>query len=325
MRNKLVHPLWSHLPALAALVLLIVYVINTGPLPAEAPIHFDIGGKPDADGSPWMVLGLLTGLSIFFIVLSAFLDELWARQEKTKRFNWLSLFDDIIVGSMVSFGLGYAASLQGDPITFSFPWKTLLLVAGVTTLLAVILEALRPCRPTPNQPFLDEDAALKTELQKMLKGNSPFVYWDYQNPAYITLLTVSLPLVMFAAAVFVWYSQPWVTVLLTIVGIIMVAPYGGLRTLVNTREITVRFGIPGFRVLRLKTADIAAAELREFAPLRDFGGYGIRFNRDMKAYFMRGTRGVLLTAVGGKKYLIGSDQPERLLTVIEAIISGKSG
>ena len=42
----------------------------------------------------------------------------------------------------------------------------------------------------------------------------------------------------------------------------------------------------------------------------------------MTAYYLRGTRGVKLTVTGGKKYLIGSDNPEHLLTVLQ-VITGK--
>ncbi len=65
--------------------------------------------------------------------------------------------------------------------------------------------------------------------------------------------------------------------------------------------------------------DIAAVEIHEFSLLKDFGGYGIRFNREMKAYYLHGTRGVKITVNGGKKYLIGSDRPEQLSTVIRAV------
>lgn len=65
--------------------------------------------------------------------------------------------------------------------------------------------------------------------------------------------------------------------------------------------------------------DIATVEVHEFSPLKDFGGYGIRFNREMKAYYLHGTRGVKITVNGGKKYLIGSDRPEQLSTVIRAV------
>ena len=97
MTRRLIHPAWTHLPAIAAITIFIVYLIAALPLPAMVPLHFTFNGKPDSYGSPWSVFGLTIGLSVFFILLSAFLDELWARQEKAKTFNWLSLLDDIVV------------------------------------------------------------------------------------------------------------------------------------------------------------------------------------------------------------------------------------
>ena len=37
----------------------------------------------------------------------------------------------------------------------------------------------------------------------------------------------------------------------------------------------------------------------------------------MKGYFFRGNRGVLIETESGKKYLIGSDHPERLAAVLD--------
>jgi len=39
----------------------------------------------------------------------------------------------------------------------------------------------------------------------------------------------------------------------------------------------------------------------------------------MKAYFLKGDRGVKITTRAGKKYLIGSDHPERLAVVIGTV------
>jgi hypothetical protein len=75
----------------------------------------------------------------------------------------------------------------------------------------------------------------------------------------------------------------------------------------------------GIRVLHLKTSEITGAELYEFSPLKDFGGYGIRINREMTAYYLRGNRGVKITRTRGKAVLIGSDRPEALYTVIQSI------
>ncbi|MEJ2738980.1 MAG: DUF1648 domain-containing protein [Dehalococcoidia bacterium] len=319
MKMKLTHPLWTHIPAIAVLIALIIFIASAGNLPAEAPVHFSTGGIADSYGSPWLAFGIIIAMSVLYISLSVFLDELWARQEKGKTFNWLSLLDDVVVGTMAGTGFGYLAFLKSGTDTFSFPWYQLVLVGGITVILAVAAELLRPFSPHEKSLVMQDTGERDIDLAKLIKDNTKFVYWDSQNPMYITLLTTLLPLIMFIGAFLSWFSLPWVSIILLVVGILLILPYGGQRTLVTRNEINIRFGLLGFRVLRLKPRDISAIELHDFSPLKDFGGYGIRFNRDMKAYFQRGTRGVKLTMNDGKRYLIGSDHPDQLSTVIKAV------
>ncbi|MBN1366640.1 MAG: DUF1648 domain-containing protein [Dehalococcoidales bacterium] len=314
MRTRLLHPWWTHLPAIAALVVLIIYIAANSPFPNNVPVHFNYGGEVDKYGSPWLVFGLVIGLSVFFILLSSFLDELWARQEKKKTFNGLSLLDDVVVGVMVGTSLGVGSA--------AFPWNYLGLVCGSAVVLAIILEIIRPYHIYRDNMVEQEAEALKPEIVRRLKENVPFVFWDSQNPFYITLLSTLLPVVLLASAVVSWFSEPWASLVLVIVALLLVMPYGGLRVIVTKQNITIRFGILGFKVLRLATEEIAAVETHQFSPLRDFGGYGIRFNREMAAYYLRGTRGVKITTVRGKKYLIGSDNTERLAVVISAVTQG---
>ena len=319
MKIKLVHPLWTHLPATAALIILIVYIINAGPLPAEAPVHFGFSGDPNRYGSPWEVFGLTIGLSVFYILVSILLDELWARQEKTKSFNWLSLFDDFFVGLITGASFGYLSFLTSGTATFEFPWVFLLLFGGGATILAVFLDMVRPYRPYSAATVVRESPELKEEITKRVTDQSHFIYWDYQNPFYVSLITVVLPLVMLVAAVITWFSIPWASIVLLLVGIMLIIPHGGQRTMVTRHQVIIRWGILGIRVLRLNTADITAVALHEFAPLKDFGGYGIRINREMTAYYLRGNRGVKITRTRGRPVLIGSDRPEALYTVINGI------
>jgi hypothetical protein len=321
MKIKLIHPLWTHLPAVIALIIMVVYAFVPSLLPSNAPVHYGNNGIPNAYGSPWWALSMITGLSIFFILLSGFLDELWARQEKTKAFNWLSLMDDITVGAMAGINIGYFTVVRQEGSLFSFPWVLLGLMGGGATILGILLEMVRPYRPYPIKLVEVESQALKTEIDHRLKGDSPLVYWDYQNPPYISVLTIIIPLIMLGSGILTWFSQPALSILLFVVAILMVTPYGGLRVLVTRHDVTIRFGILGFRVLRLKMKDIVGIEKHEFAPIRDFGGYGIRFNREMKAYYMRGNSGVKITTSDGKKYLIGSDNVDRLATIISAVSS----
>ena len=104
-----------------------------GPLPESIPIHFGINGQPDNYGSPWFAFSLTAAISVLFISISIFLDELWARQETAKSFNWLSIFDDVVVGLMAGVNIGYINSTAGGSSVFTFPTGTVLLAVGGIT------------------------------------------------------------------------------------------------------------------------------------------------------------------------------------------------
>jgi hypothetical protein len=325
MKIKIIHPVWTHIPALAALIYFIVRLVLDRPLPARAAIHFNWQGQPDSYGSPWLGFGITIGLSVFFIVISTFLDEIWARQEKVKIFNWLSLFDDIVVGMLVGISLGNLAFITAGVDQFHLPWAYLGWTAGITTIMALAFEWLRPFRSNGQAvPDAQSLSTLEKDYARRVQEHKAFVYWESQNPVYVTLLTIVVPLIMLGVAVITWFSQPWAALVVLIAALGLVIPYGGLRTVITADDISVFFGLPGFRVLRLKVRDIASIELKEYAPLRDFGGYGIRFNGRITAYYMCGNRGVLLVMPGGKQVLLGSDHPEQLLAVIRAVSGRKN-
>ncbi len=319
MKTRLHNPLWTHLPALAVLIYFIVRLIGAGALPAEVPVHYNLNGVPNSYGSPWLSIGLTLGLSLLFIALSGVGDETWARHERKKTFNWMSLLDEIVVGFLVGINAGYLDSIQTNSGTFVFPAVYVAVLAGGAIILAVVLELNRPFHPSPGQLIVEDTTGLAAELAARLKDSRPFLYWESQNPFYFALLSIILPIVMLVGAILSWNSSPWTGLVLFVVGVPCFLFYGGMRTIVLPQEVAVRFGLTGWKVLRLKTVDIARAEIMQFAPLGDFGGYGIRFNGKMTAYYLRGSRGVKITTRRGKQYLIGSDNPEHLLTVIKAV------
>jgi protein-S-isoprenylcysteine O-methyltransferase Ste14 len=319
MKNRIFHPLWAHLPAVAALIFLVVYIIINAPYEASIPIHFGFDGEANAYGSPWLAFGLITGLALFFILLSVFLDELWARQEKKKAFNWLSPLDDIVVGAITGVSVYHISFLASADSLFRFPWNYLLIFCGITTAVAILLEMLRPFRPYPQIISARDDRELVKEIAVKIKNKSGFVYWDSQNPAYIYLLSILVPLIMFVSGISMWAYSPWFTAIFIVIGILMILPYGGLRTIVTAKELTIRLGMTGIRLFHIGMDRIAAAEIHEFSPLKDFGGYGIRVNSEMQAFYFKGNKGVKLTRSDGKKFLVGSDNAETLATVINAV------
>ena len=320
MKIKLVHPLWTHLPSLAALVLLIIRLIITNIPSGKVAIHFDSNGLPNGYGSAWFCFWLAIGLSILFIGLSTVLCEVWDREEKKKTFNWLSLFDNITVPFLVSVSLGYLDYLKTSAVTFVFPAQNMLLITGGAALLGVLLELLRPFKNNPRLVAVTDTTGVEKEMEQRLKRDETFVYWQSQNPLYVSIISTLIPVIFLTIAILVWVTIPWMTIEFIVIGLAMMAFYGGMRTLANREYLTVRFGIFGIRVLRIPITNIKEVNVHEFSALRDFGGIGIRSNGHMTGYFLRGSRGVKITTLNDKQYLIGSDHPDELNSVMRAFV-----
>lgn len=89
-----------------------------------------------------------------------------------------------------------------------------------------------------------------------------------------------------------------------------------LTTEVRAEGLTVR--LSPLTTRRIGWPDITAASPRTYRPLREYGGWGIRFGKAGTAYNARGNRGLQLVLTGGERFLIGSQQPEALLAAITA-------
>lgn len=327
MKRRLYHPWWTHLPALMLLAALAVeFLRNRWIFAYRIPVHFNLRGEITRWGSGWEILLATAIPSLVLFAMSVLLDELWARQERRKSFNWLSLFDEALLG--IQAGLIFSFLQQAFPGNTpggmagfnqlpAWPW-----LAGATAgavAAAVMLELTRPYRQAPAAlPHADTHLTEESVRGSLLAGQR-WIYWESQNPRWIGPLALGLGLAFIAVGVVFWRFSPWLSLLYLALAPVFFILYGGLRVAVNSQRLEVRLGIAGVRLLRLPVRDIAAVAVHDFSPLRDFGGYGIRFNRRMTAFFFRGTRGVTVETVRGKTYLIGSDTPEQLATVIQAI------
>jgi hypothetical protein len=96
-----------------------------------------------------------------------------------------------------------------------------------------------------------------------------------------------------------------------------------LRVTVTSTELVIRY-FPLRR--RIPLHDIAAWEATEYKPIREFGGWGIKWSHhdSTTAYSMYGTGGVRVVTAKGKKLLIGTQRPAELAAAI-ASAKGVSG
>jgi len=67
---------------------------------------------------------------------------------------------------------------------------------------------------------------------------------------------------------------------------------------------------------RIRLADIASCEPRTYSPLKEYGGWGIRYTAKGWAYNVSGNRGVQLILQNGQKILVGSRRADDLANAI---------
>lgn len=322
MFRRLHHPLWTHLPAVGILAYMLFVMARSWPWPESTPVHYGVGGHANRIGSPWELAIALFLLPLIFVIGSVLIDEHWARREREKRFNWLSLLDEAIVAHMatiVAFSFNEALPL-GPAARFRYPWLLFLILGGVALASATILEAIRPWRPTEDA-LLPADSTVRpdSELIQRMKDGQRWVYFESQNPAWMSALIPVASGALLIGAYSLWWQAPILSAVMALAGLAFWLLFGGLCVLVSSEGLCVRLGLFGIRLLRLRPSDMSDVVVHQFSALADFGGWGIRRGGGMNAFFFRGESGVRITTSAGRKYLVGSDTPERLAAILQAV------
>ena len=122
-----------------------------------------------------------------------------------------------------------------------------------------------------------------------------------------------------------WGSRPLSDTALTIVGPLGVLFGIGLALLFYSTKLIIEVRDDALLIRffplthqKIPFEDIRHCEVRTYNPIREFGGWGIRYGRGGKAYNVSGNRGVQIELPTGKRLLIGSQRPEELARAVEA-------
>ncbi len=332
MRFRLHHPLWTHLPAVLPLAATAVALLwHDLPLPRPAPLHFALQG-PGVYLRSTRDLDLLLMGAFYIVLLSVVFDEAWSRQEVRKRFNSLSLLDEFGVALIVGGVWGYVLEVWHGPGNLLYSVGVPAVVLAGMVGMGALVELMRPCRPAEGPALASEDSeAVQAEIAERTARQQRWVHWETQNPAWVSVLGLLGVVVSWYTAVY--FVGQWAAThvagflpavieccILAVVYPLLVLYGFGMRVVVTPEQILVRLGMLGRRARTLETADVVEAEVHAFSPLPDFRSFfqiGVRW-RGMRAYFFGGRRGVRLRTANGEQYLIGSEHPERLATVINA-------
>jgi hypothetical protein len=123
-----------------------------------------------------------------------------------------------------------------------------------------------------------------------------------------------------------WGDRPapnWMMVLLWLAfGIGMPFFFLYLRLVVTVTDTAIDIHFRPLTRRTIPVADVTHVEARTYAPLREYGGWGIRGLGSNRAYNFSGDRGVELTLFDGRKILIGSQRAKELARAIAAAQKG---
>lgn len=97
-----------------------------------------------------------------------------------------------------------------------------------------------------------------------------------------------------------------------------------LVTEVRYDGLYIRFFPLQFHSHKISYEEIKTYEIRTYSALKEYGGYGIRYGKNGKAYNISGNRGVQFEFLDGKRLLIGTQRPEELIQTLDTV-SGKKG
>lgn len=89
-----------------------------------------------------------------------------------------------------------------------------------------------------------------------------------------------------------------------------------MRLITEVRPGLLWVRLSPFRGMRIPTKEIASAFAREYSPIREYGGWGVRVSRSGRAYNAYGNNGVQLVLHDGSRILVGSQRPDDLLAAL---------
>lgn len=142
----------------------------------------------------------------------------------------------------------------------------------------------------------------------------------------LLLLTALFVVILFGYGMFkqfvldqAWGNRPMSDTVLAIVGSVSILFVVGITYLfyvlkliteVRNDGLYIRFFPLSHQIIPFD--NIKKCEVRKYSPIREYGGWGIRWGRKGKAYNVSGNRGVQLELLEGKPIRIGSQRPEEL-------------
>lgn len=96
-----------------------------------------------------------------------------------------------------------------------------------------------------------------------------------------------------------------------------------LVTRIDEFGISIKFFPFHLRYHDYKWSDIKICETKTYKPIKEYGGWGIRYGSKGKAYNVRGNKGIHIQLKNGERILIGTQNPSKAKEILSNYIEIK--
>jgi len=121
----------------------------------------------------------------------------------------------------------------------------------------------------------------------------------------IELLVLLIPLILTA--------QPWWTLLVCVGAMVLsmalLASFK-LNSRIDSSGVHYRMKPIHWKEQTIPWEEIDHIFVRKYSPILEYGGWGIRFGRNGRAYNVKGNYGIQIVKKDGKRLLLGTQQPD---------------
>lgn len=117
------------------------------------------------------------------------------------------------------------------------------------------------------------------------------------------------------------YNGLMAVIFILITALAVVFSFQKLTTTITNRAVTMDFGIFAAKKA-IPLTDIKSIAVRKYDGMKEFSGWGVKGNDQERSYTVSGDEGIEITLKsGGKKLLIGTQQPDKMRDIISKLLS----
>lgn len=146
---------------------------------------------------------------------------------------------------------------------------------------------------------------LPQETQVYFEEEQPFnQVWLWALMGAETLL-VLLPMVLMKVGIPIIALAAFVMLLtLVLMGSLK------LKTRIDDEGVHFKMNVIHWKEQTIPWSDIGQIYVRTYSPIKEYGGWGVRYGSQGKAYNVKGNFGIQIVKKNGKRVLIGTQQPD---------------